>query len=117
MDPAAQIDEKIASLDDWRGETFAQLRELINKADSELEEGWKWSTAVWSKGGLVCAVGAFKSHVKVNFFQGASLDDPKGLFNAGLDSKKTRSIDFNEGDKLNKAGLTALVRAAIAHNA
>jgi hypothetical protein len=71
---------------------------------------------VWTRSGLVCSAGAFKDHVKVNFFNGASLEDPKGLFNAGLDAKKTRAIDFSERDNIDGSALKDLVRAAVAHN-
>ncbi|MSQ24434.1 MAG: DUF1801 domain-containing protein [Chloroflexi bacterium] len=116
MTASELIDQKIAELGDWRGEFFAQLREMIRAADPEIVEEWKWDTAVWSRHGLICAVGAFKSAVKVNFFKGASLQDPDNLFNAGLDAKATRAIDLHEGDALEEAALTRLMRAAVAHN-
>jgi len=110
------IDQQIASLADWRGKVFARLRKLINAADPDIIEDWKWNTAVWNHDGMVCAVGGFKDHVKVNFFRGAFLDDPKGLFNAGLDAKTTRAIDFQEGDKIDEPALKNLVRDAVAYN-
>jgi hypothetical protein len=102
----------IAELADWRGERIAQLRDLINESDLNLKEEWKWGTPTWTGKGNVVSLGAFKEHVKVNFFKGASLDDPTGLFNAGLDAKTTRSIDLREGDAINDGALTALVQAA-----
>ncbi len=116
MDPSKLIDKQIAELTDWRGKMLAKLRKIIHDADPELTEDWKWGTAVWSHKGLVMAVGAFKETVKVNFFQGATLPDPNKLFNAGLEAKKTRAIDFHEGDKINEPALKDLVRAAVAHN-
>ena len=110
------ITNQIAELNDWRGAMLAQLRKLIHEADAELTEEWKWNTAVWTRNGLICAAGAFKDHVKVNFFKGASLKDPKHLFNAGLDAKATRAIDFSEGANLNAAALKDLIRAAVAYN-
>ena len=95
---------------------LAKLRKIIHDPDLELTEDWKWGTAVWSHKGLVLAVGAFKETVKMNFFQGASLPDPNKLFNAGLEAKKTRAIDFHERDKINEPALKDLVRAAAAHN-
>jgi len=95
---------------------LAKLRKIIHDADPELTEDWKWGTAVWSYKGLVLAVGAFKETVKMNFFQGASLPDPNKLFNAGLEAKKTRAIDFHESDKINEPALKDLIRAAVAHN-
>jgi hypothetical protein len=114
--PSQLITNQIAELADWRGKLLARLRKLILEADSNIVEEWKWGTAVWSHQGNVVSAGAFKDHVKVNFFKGASLKDPKGLFNAGLDAKATRAIDFNEGDKVNEAALKELVRAAVALN-
>ena len=102
-------------LGDWRGELPGRLRRLILES-ALLAEEWKWDTAVWSHKGLVCAGGVFKDHVKLNFFMGASLNDPKGLFNAGLDARATRSIDFHEGGGVNEADLKELVRAAAAFN-
>jgi hypothetical protein len=54
--------------------------------------------------------------VKLNFFKGALLKDPKRLFNAGLDAKATRVIDFIESDKIDKSALQALIKAAVAYN-
>jgi hypothetical protein len=106
----------IASLGDWRGTTLARLRVIIHEASPQLSEEWKWGSPVWAHNGLVCAASAFKDHVKVNFFKGASLKDPKRLFNAGLDAKAMRSIDFHQGDKINATALKALVRTAVAQN-
>ena len=82
-----RITAQIAELNDWRGKMLADLRILILAADPDITEEWKWNTAVWTRNGLVCAGGAFKDHVKLNFFKGAALKDPKGLFNAGLDAR------------------------------
>jgi len=95
---------------------MARFRKLILKAAPELTEEWKWDTPVFSHKGLVCAIGAFKDHVGINFFQGASLQDPHGLFNGGLDAKASRSIKLNEGDKLDEAAFQKLVKAAVAYN-
>ena len=116
MTPSEHIDQHIAELTDWRGPMIARLRQLILAADPDIKEEWKWNTPVWSHNGLVCSAGAFKGAVKLNFFQGASLDDPHKLFNAGLDAKKTRAIDFHEGDEVNEPALTDLIHAAVAHN-
>lgn len=116
MNPSEQITQKISSLKDWRGPAMAHLRKLIAEADPNLTEEWKWNTPVWSSLGSVCSIGAFKDHLKVNSFQGAKLKDPHGLFNAGLEAKLTRAIDFWEGDKLDEPALQDLVRAAVAHN-
>lgn len=109
-----QITRHINDLGDWRGRLLARLRELIRGAAPELVEEWKWNTPVWSHNGNVLAAGAFQDHVKVNFFKGASLDDPHRLFNAGLDAKATRAIDIHEGERFNEAAFKNLVRAAVA---
>jgi hypothetical protein len=116
MNASKLIDKQIADLGDWRGKVFARLRELILAADPDIIEEWKWNTAVWTHNGMVCAVGGFKDHVKMNFFKGASLEDPHGLFNAGLDAKATRAIDFHEEDKVDEPALKNLIHAAVAHN-
>jgi hypothetical protein len=95
---------------------LSRLRKLILEADPELTEEWKWNTAVWTRGGLVCSAGAFKDHVKLNFFNGASLKDPKGMFNAGLEAKNTRATDFSDGDDIDASALKDLIRAAVAYN-
>ncbi len=116
LNPSQLITNQIAELADWRGKMLARLRKLILEADPNFTEEWKWGTAVWSHKGNVVAVGAFKDHLKINFFKGASLKDPKGLFNAGLEAKATRAIDLHESDKINESALKELIRAAVAHN-
>jgi hypothetical protein len=111
-----RITHQIAELADWRGDLLARLRTLILEAAPDITEEWKWDTAVWSQKGNVVAAGAFKDHLKLNFFKGASLEDPHGLFNAGLDAKATRAIDFSQGDKIQEAALKDLIRAAVAYN-
>lgn len=114
--PSRHIDSHIRDLNDWRGEMLTRLRALILEAAPELAEEWKWDTPVWSHKGNVVAAGVFKDHVKLNFFKGASLEDPNGLFNAGLDAKATRAIDIHEGQAINEAALKDLVRMAVRYN-
>jgi len=116
MNPSERIDQQIAELTDWRGQMVARLRTLAHEADPDITEEWKWDTAVWSHQGLVCAVATFKKGVKMNFFQGAFLEDSHKLFNAGLDAKKTRAIDFRESDAVDESALKDLIRTAVAHN-
>ncbi|MGC4096396.1 MAG: DUF1801 domain-containing protein [Nitrospira sp.] len=111
-----RITDQIAELGDWRGQVITRLRQVILDAAPNMVEEWKWGTGVWTNKGMVCAAGAFKDHVKLNFFKGASLKDPKGLFNAGLDAKVTRAIDFKEDDKIDAHALKSLIRAAVAFN-
>lgn len=112
-----QIDRYIEELGDWRGKFIARLRKLVLDAGPNLAEEWKWDTPVWSYKGNVVAAGVFKDHVKLNFFKGAALEDPNHLFNAGLDAKTSRGIDFHEGEEFDEAALQDLVRTAVAHNA
>ncbi len=114
--PSQRITQHIADLGDWRGERLAELRLLILAADADMNEEWKWDAPVWSDHGNVVSAAAFKDHVKVNFFQGAALPDPHGLFNAGLEAKTSRAIDLHEHDRLNEPALQDLVRAAVARN-
>ena len=95
---------------------LARLRKLILDAAPDLVEEWKWNTPVWSHNGNVVAVGAFRDHVKVNMFKGASLNDPHGLFNAGLEAKASRAIDLRQDDVIDEAAFEDLVRAALALN-
>ena len=115
--PSQSIDHLIEDLNDWRGKRLARLRKLILEAAPELTEDWKWETPVWASKGNVVACGIFKDHVKINFFKGASLPDPKKMFNAGLDAKTTRAIDIFEDDIVNELNLKELIRAAVALNA
>jgi len=114
--PSQRITNHIAELTDWRGPVLVRLRELILDADPDMVEEWKWETPVFAHNGNVVAIGAFKDHMKLNFFKGASLDDPHSLFNAGLEAKATRAIDIHEGDAVNESALQDLVRAAVALN-
>ena len=95
MTASQRIDKHIAELSDWRGEMIARLRELVLEAAPEVNEDWKWSSPIWALKGNILSAGVFKDHVKLHFFKGASLRDPKGLFNAGLEAKATRGIDFH----------------------
>lgn len=114
---SGQIDAKIASLSDWRGEMLAQLRAIIRAADPEVIETVKWGgVPVWERNGIITTGETYKTAVKLTFAKGASLGDPTGLFNSSLEGSTRRAIDFREGDPVNEAALTALVRAAIALN-
>ena len=116
MNASDQITKHINDLHDWRGTLIAQLRKLVRDAAPDAIEEWKWNTPVWSQNGNLLAIGAFRDHVKINFFKGASLDDPHGLFNAGLEAKATRAIDIYEKYRLDPAALQKLIRAAVALN-
>jgi len=114
---SALIDARIQELGDWRGKTLANVRKLIHEADPEVVEEWKWmGTPVWSHGGIICTGETYKKIVKLTFAKGASLKDPKGLFNSSLDGNVRRAIDIQEEEKIDAAALKALVRAAVAHN-
>lgn len=121
-DASTRIDERIAELDDWRGETLARVRAVIRGADPEVVEEWKWAkatspgTPVWSHGGIVCTGEVYKAAVKLTFMKGASLEDPTGLFNSSLDGKVRRAIDIAEGEELDERALAALFQEAVALN-
>lgn len=116
--PSELIDQRIADLDDWRGETLARMRALIKEADPEVVEAWKWmGTPVWEHDGGICTGESYKAVVKLTFHKGASLKDPKKLFNASLDGNVRRAIDIREGEKIDAKAFKALVREAIALNA
>ena len=111
------ISERIASLGDWRGKTLGRLRKLIKAADPDVVEEWKWmGTPVWSHDGIICTGESYKSVVKLTFAKGASLKDPKRLFNSSLDGNVRRAIDIHEGEDIDESAFRALVREAIALN-
>jgi hypothetical protein len=117
MNPSERIDQLIAELTDWRGKTFASIRESILEADREIIEEWKWmGSPVWSRDGMIAVANAHKGKVKLTFAHGAKLPDPDKLFNAGLEGNARRAIDFFEGDEINDRALKNLVRAAVDYN-
>lgn len=116
-DATNNIDARIAELADWRGDTLAWIRKHISQADPDVIEEWKWrGVPVWSHDGILCTGETYKSQVKVTFAKGASLVDPTGLFNAGLDGNTRRAIDIREGDSLDENAFMALIREAVELN-
>jgi hypothetical protein len=112
--PSRLIDARIKELGDWRGKTLAAVRALIKQADPEVVEEWKWrGVPVWEHDGIICTGETYKSVVKLTFAKGASLEDPKGLFNSSLEGNVRRAIDIREGAKINEPALKNLIRAAI----
>ena len=112
------ISGRIAELGDWRGKTLARMRKLIKEADPGVVEEWKWmGTPVWSHDGIICTGESYKQVVKLTFAKGASLKDPKRLFNSSLDGNVRRAIDIGEGEEVDATAFKALVREAVARNA
>ena len=114
--PSARIDARIRQLDDWRGETLAKLRALIREADPDVVEEWKWNVPVWSHDGIICTGESYKAAVKLTFAKGASVRDPKRLFNSSLKGAVRRAIDFRIGAKIDEKAFKALIKAAVAVN-
>ena len=121
--PSELIDERLASLSDWRGQVLARLRALIHEALPEVVEEVKWrkpsnplGVPVWEDAGILCTGETYKDKVKLTFAQGAALEDPAGLFNASLDGNARRAIDLREGEMVDPGAFKALVRAAAQHN-
>ena len=111
------ISKRIAELGDWRGNTLGRMRKLIQAADPEVVEEWKWmGTPVWSHDGIICTGESYKQVVKLTFAKGASLKDPAHLFNSSLDGNVRRAIDIREGEEVDGPAFKALVREAIALN-
>lgn len=110
-----RVDAYIAQLDGWKRDAIVRLRELVHEAVPDIREDWKWDTPVFVGRANACAIGVFSDHVKVNFFKGATLPDPAGLFNAGLEAKASRAIDLREGDmdRLDADAFRALVQEAV----
>ena len=121
--PSRLIDARIGELGDWRGEMLSQLRTLIKQADPEVVEEVKWrkpsnpaGIPVWYHEGIICTGETYKNHLRLTFAEGASLEDPKGLFNANLESNTTRALVINEGEKIDGKAFKAIVRAAVSLN-
>ena len=119
---SANITKRIQELADWRGKTLAHVRQLIHSADPEVQEEWKWvkptnpGTPVWSHDGGICTGESHKHVVKLTFYRGASLKDPKKLFNSSLEGNVRRAIDLREGEKIDEAAFRQLIREAVAAN-
>lgn len=118
MDAPKMIDRQIAAHPDWRGVALAEIRRVMKAALPEVVEEWKWmGTPVWNQDGIICTGEIYAKAVKMTFAKGASLPDPKRLFNASLEGNARRAIDLREGDRINEAALKALFKAAAAANA
>ena len=112
--PSELIDARIRELGEWRGDVLSRVRDLIQQADPEVIEEWKWrGVPVWSHDGMICTGETYKNYVKLTFAKGASLDDPAGLFNASLEGNVRRAIDIHEEDELDERAFTGLIRAAV----
>jgi hypothetical protein len=119
---SASITKRIQELGDWRAETLAHVRRLIHDADPDIEEEWKWvkpsnpGTPVWSHDGGVCTGEAYREVVKLTFFRGAAIEDPKKLFNSSLEGNTRRAIDLRQGETIDEAAFRQLIRTAVAAN-
>jgi len=122
VEASANITKRIQELAGWRGETLAHVRQLIHDADPDIQEEWKWAkpaspgTPVWSHDGIICTGESYKQVVKLTFARGASIKDPKKLFNSSLEGNVRRAIDLREGEKINEVAFKQLIRAAVAAN-
>ena len=114
--PAQLIDEMVAEFGHWRGGMLALIRKLINEADPEVVEEWKWGGPVWSHEGIICTGEVYKKAVKTTFAKGASLEDPSGLFNSSLGGNTRRAIDFHEGEEIDAEAFKSLILEAAALN-
>ena len=120
---SSNITARINEVGGWRGETLARLRQLIHDADPQVEEEWKWvkptnpGVPVWSHDGGICTGEVYKEVVKLTFFRGASVKDPKKIFNSSLEGNVRRAIDFREGEKINATAFKRLIRDAVKANA
>lgn len=113
---SALITKRIADLGNWRGETLSRMRKLINEADPEVIEEWKWDVPVWSHEGIICTGESYKDKVKLTFAKGASLKDPTGLFNSSLEGNTRRALDIHQGEEVKATAFKALIREAVAIN-
>ena len=116
-DAEREIDNRIGQLGGWRGTKLAKVRELMKQALPDVVEEWKWENPVWNKDGIICTGEAYKAAIKLTFPKGASLQDPKRLFNSSLEGATRRALDIKETDEIDEAGLMALFVEAAALNA
>ncbi|PKR87903.1 hypothetical protein CXZ10_17410 [Pleomorphomonas diazotrophica] len=123
LSPSALIDLKLEKLGDWRGETLKRIRALIHEADPDVVEALKWAkptnpqgVPTWEHAGILCTGEVYKTYVKLTFPHGAALNDPKGLFNAGLGGGTRRAIDIREGEMVDGEAFRELVREAVGWN-
>ena len=116
MKPSELISTRIAELGGWRGKTLGRMRKLIHEADPDVVEEWKWENPIWSHDGIICTGEAYKKAVKLTFAKGASLKDPRRLFNSSLEGHTRRAIDIHEGEEVDASAFKALVREAVALN-
>src|SRR5450755_4431574 len=115
--PASElVSQRIAELGDWRGETLGRMRKLIQQADPDVVEEWKWGVPVWSHDGILCTGESYKKVVKLTFAKGASLLDPARLFNSSLDGNVRRAVDIHQAEEVDESAFKALVRQAVALN-
>lgn len=122
-EPSQDVDESIAALGDWRGETLSRVRALIKQADPDVVEEVKWrkpsspgGVPTWSHDGIICTGESYKDKVKLTFAKGASLDDPSGLFNSSLEGNTRRAIDIAEGEQVDPEAFRALIGEAVSLN-
>lgn len=114
---SAKITKRIRELGDWKGETLARVRRLIHAADPDIQEEWKWmGTPVWSHDGGVCTGESYQQVVKLTFFRGAAIEDPRKLFNSSLEGNTRRAIDLREGERIDEVAFKQLIRDAVAAN-
>ena|SRR5690554_738196 len=114
MTAKEKIDEYIDKTRDWRGDLITEIRDVIHEIEPNIVEEWKWNSPVFSYNAkMICSPSAFKTHVRLNFFNGALIKDPKQLFNSGLDAKKSRAINFYEKDSMEKEALKSLITEAV----
>ena len=116
--PSQLIDQRIAELGDWRGETLARIRRVMKQALPDVVEEWKWrGVPTWyHNGGIVSTGETYKTAVKMTFAKGAAVEDPTGLFTSSLEGNVRRAADFHEGQEIDEEALIALIRAAAALN-
>ena len=117
MNPTEKIDQLIESLTDWRGPALSTFRRLFHEVDPLVVEEWKWmGTPCWYHDGLLAAGMAFKTSVKLGFWDGASLPDPDHVFNDELKGNKRRAIKLYENDPINEEAIKKIILAAIEFN-
>lgn len=112
MKKVTSVEEYIETHEKW-SDALTVLRGIINA--TQLDEAIKWSAPTYSVNGKnVLAIGAFKHHFGIWFFNGVFLKDEQNLLvNAQKKTKAMRQMRFESINDINKAAVLAYVKEAI----
>ncbi len=114
MATTKSVDDYIASLDDWRGEVVAAIRDVVLSAAPEARESIKWAQPVYEVDGPFAYVKAFPRSVNFGFWRGTDLDDPDGRLDG--DGDRMRHVKIASLADVDALRFAAWTREAVALN-